>query len=105
MEYTTLSTPGNTGKIRCSVQVIRGALVDVIIQPIGIQVVGMGSPQQKRTVFGVVVAVVVFWHFNGEAFAKIAFVLAVQGDPLQKSCGRLLPWQEKDLLRRILQGQ
>ena len=40
----------------------------------------MGSPQQKRTVFGVVVAVVVFWHFNGETFAKIAFVLAVQGN-------------------------
>ena len=40
----------------------------------------MGSPQQKRTVFGVVVAVVVFRHFNREPFAKIAFVLAVQGD-------------------------
>ena len=40
----------------------------------------MGSPQQKRTVFGVVVAVVVFRHFDGETFAKIAFVLAVQGD-------------------------
>ena len=29
--YKPLSIPGNTGKIRCSVQVIRGALVDVII--------------------------------------------------------------------------
>ena len=31
VEYTTLSTPGNTGKIRCSVEVVWGALIDVII--------------------------------------------------------------------------
>ena len=31
MEYTTLSTPGNTGKIRCSVEVVWGALIYVII--------------------------------------------------------------------------
>ena len=111
MEYTTLSTPGNTGKIRCSVQVVWGALIDVIIQPVCIQIVGMGSPHQKRTVFRVVVAVVVFRHFNREIFAKIAFVLAVQGDTVvfrvthYKNLAAVFCHGKKDLLRRILQGQ
>src|SRR5699024_3561913 len=48
------------------VQVVGGVLVDIIVQPVGIQQVGVGPPAEHRGAAGVVVGVVVFGRRDGQ---------------------------------------
>ena len=42
----------------------------------------MGSPQKLRAILRVVVAIVIFRHFDWKTFPKVTFVLAVKGDAI-----------------------
>ena len=57
-------------KIRCPVQVIRSTLVYVVIQPVRIQIVGMGSPGKEWFVVWIVIFVIVLRDFNRQALAR-----------------------------------
>ena len=78
VKFLLPSIKRNTAKIRCSHQVERSTLVYVIIQPVCIQVVRMCSPHKERSVFRVVVFVIILRDFDGQVFADITFVLTVK---------------------------
>lgn len=61
------------------VQIIRGILVDVVVQPVGVQQVAVGAPAEQRVAGGVVGGVVVAGHVDGLARLDVPLVLGVQG--------------------------
>ena len=68
----------NFPEIRCPVQVIRSTLVYVIIQPVRIQVVGMGPPGEEWFVVWIVIFVIVLRDFNRQTLGKVSFIFAIQ---------------------------
>ena len=61
------------------VQIVRRVLVDVVVQPVGVQQVAVGAPAEQRVARGVVVGVVVAGDIDGLARLDVALVLGVEG--------------------------
>ena len=59
-------------------QIIGGVLVDVVVQPVFIQQMGVRAPAEERRLAGVIVGVVVFGHCNGQALGNIPLILRIQ---------------------------
>ena len=59
--------------------VVRRLLIYVVVQPVGEEEVGVGSPGDDGTEIGVVGAVVVAWNVDGQTLAEVAAVLRVEG--------------------------
>ena len=57
-------------------------LINIIIQPVGIEIVGCRPPGKQRFVPGIILGVIIPGHFNRKSFGKIPLVLRVQGDPV-----------------------
>ena len=82
-ELGTLETPilfTNTlsvGTVETAL-VIGSVLIDVIVQPVLIQQVGMGTPAEEGRLLRVVVGIVILGHCNGQALAHIPLVLGIQ---------------------------
>ena len=62
-----------------SVQVVGGVLVDVVVQPVGIEQVGVGPPAKDRRLGRVVAGVVVFRGRDGQPPGHVPAVFGVQG--------------------------
>lgn len=75
---TLISYSLNFPEIRCPVQVIRSTLVYVIIQPVRIQVVGMGPPGEEWFVVWIVIFVIVLRDFNRQTLGKVSLIFAIQ---------------------------
>ena len=75
---TLISYSLNFPEIRCPVQIIRSTLVYVIIQPVRIQVVGMGPPGEEWFVVWIVIFVIVLRDFNRQTLGKVSFIFAIQ---------------------------
>lgn len=75
---TLISYSLNFPEIRCPVQVIRSTLVYVIIQPVRIQVVGMGPPGEEWFVVWIVIFVIVLRDFNRQTLGKVSLIFAIK---------------------------
>src|SRR5690606_41131725 len=60
-------------------QIVRGLLILEIIQPVIEKEVRMAGPTDNRSVFRVVISIVVLRHFNRNAFFKVAGILLMEG--------------------------
>lgn len=69
-------------KIRSSCHIIGRYLIYIVIQPVGIQIVGMSSPQKEGLIFCVIVGIIGFWHIDRQPLAQISLIFLVQGYPV-----------------------
>lgn len=61
---------------------VGSCLVYVIIQPIGIQVIAVGSPQQVRPSGTVVIRIIILWHLDGQSLFLVPHILIMQRIPV-----------------------
>ena len=55
-------------------------LIDVVVKPVCEEKVGVCPPCDKRPLVGVVVAVIVARHLNGQTLVEVAAVLCVKSE-------------------------
>lgn len=63
---------------RRTVQIVGSCLVNVIIEPVCIQIVCMGTPEEQRLIFRIVVGIVSLGQVNRQSFPR-SLVFTVQG--------------------------
>ena len=56
-------------------QIVGGILVNIVVQPVLRQQVGVGTPAEQRRLCGIIVRVVIHRHMDGQALVHIAAVL------------------------------
>ena len=57
---------------------VRCLLVDIIIEPVTVKVVAVGTPLKQRALIGIIVRIVMTGHRYGKSLIQIPVILAVQ---------------------------
>ena len=57
----------------------RRLLIDIIVQPIGKQQIGMTPPTDYRTKGRIIVAVIIIRYMNRQTLALVPYILIIQG--------------------------
>lgn len=67
---------------KLSLQFIWRNLVNIIIQPVAIKVIAMGTPLQRRLFRFVIIRIIILWHADGQPLFLIPDIFVVKGIPV-----------------------
>ena len=60
------------------VNIIWRLLINVVVDPVGIKQIGMGTPRDQRWIIRIIAKIVILWQVNIVAHATVTLILIVE---------------------------